>query len=185
MSAEAVISHIASWFQQYIGRYIFRKTKLRHQFRERLIEIINGFADTMADYGKSCSLLSVMRDATTDDVNKEHQIQSKLDAARILGKWYAEFKECPKIVTLKNVSKSFDQFASILHETQSVFTGFVQTISNDDRICKKLKRNSYGYPYFEKIYNDTISDFERLCREARKELKDEFKEHLFTPLPKL
>ena len=185
MSTEAIISNITNWFQRYIGKYILRKTKLRQQYKERLIEIVNDYAEVMADRGRTCSLISLISTALTDDGNLNHQIQGPLSTARILQKWYSQYRESPNFVILKNVSHSFNQFAGILHETRSVFEDFFQVIRNEDTIIKKLKGESYGYPYFEKIYDRTTKDFERLCKDARKELKDEFKEHKFGSLPRL
>ena len=185
MGPEVIINNIANWFQHWVGRYLFRKTRLRYRFKEKLIEIVDGYADTMADFGRTCSLVSVIREAMTEDNNKNMRIQGQLRAAQILGRWYTECKESPNLMVLRHVSKSFDQFARLLYETHSVFNEFFQVIANDELIRNKLKNDSSRYPYFEKIYNKTITDFEDLCKEARKSLEGEFREHQFSPLPRL
>lgn len=185
MGLEVILNNIANCLQQWIGRYIFKRTRLRHQYKERLGEVVNGFADAMADRGKTCSLTSVMSEAMTDDKNKNLRIQGQLRQAEMLGKWYSDYKTSSHSLMLSHLHKSFDQFASILYETHSVFNEFFQGIVNEELIRSKLKSNSYRYPYFEKIYNRTTMDFEELCKEARKTLGDKFREHPFNPLPKL
>lgn len=177
MGLEVILNNIANWLQLWSGRHIFKRTRLRHQYKERLVEVVNGFADAMADRGKTSSLISVITEAMTADVSKNVQIQGQLKAAQILGKWYSEYKGTPKSVMLRYISLSFDQFARILYETHSVFNEFFQVIANDEVIRNKLKSNSHCYPYFEKIYNRITMDFEELCKEARKTLGDEFKVH--------
>lgn len=185
MVFEAILNNILNWVQQWIGRHIFKRTRLRHQYKEKLIEIVNDFADAMADRGKTCSLISVMSEAMTDDTNKNLRIQGQLRQAQILGRWYSEYKAIPHLLMLRHLHQLFEQFASILHETHSIFNEFFQGIANDDVIRNKLKDDSYRCPYFEKIYNRATMDFEQLCKEARKALGDKFREHQFSPLPRL
>jgi len=182
---DVILNNIANWLQQWIGRHIFKRTRLRHQYKERLIEIVDGFADAMADSRKTCSLISVISEAMTDDANKNLRIHGQLGQARILTTWYSEYKKIPHLSMLRYIHQSFDQFANILYKTHLLFNEFFQSIANEDVIRNKLKNDSYRYPYFEKIYNKTTTDFERLCKEARKALGDKFKEHQFGPLPRL
>ena len=42
MGWEVILNNIANWLQQWIGRYIFKGTRLRHQYKERLVEIGKG-----------------------------------------------------------------------------------------------------------------------------------------------
>ena len=86
---------------------------------------------------------------------------------------------------LRYIHQSFNQFASILYETHLVFSEFFQVIANEEVIRSKLKNDIYRYPYFEKIYNRTTTDFERVCKEAQKALGDKFKKYEFSPLPRL
>lgn len=185
MGPEVIINNIANWLQNWVGRYVFRKTRLRYRFKEKLTEIVDGYAYAMADSGRICSLVSVIRGATTEDNNKNTRIQGQLRAAQILGRSYTEYKDSPNLMVLRHVSKSFDQFAKLLYETHSVFNEFFQVIDHDELIRTKLKNDSSRYPYFEKIYNKTIIDFEDLCKEAKKALGCEFREYQFTPLPRL
>ncbi len=185
MGPEVIISNIANWLQRWVGKYLFRKSKLRYRFREKLIEIVDGYAYSMDGVGRTCSLVSVIREAMTEDKNKNMRIQQQLRAAQVLGRWYSEYKESTNLMMLKYVSKSFDQFAGILHETQSVFNEFFQVIANNEMIRNKLKNDSSRYPYFEKIYNKTITDLEDLCKEAKKGLGGEFRDHQFSLLPRL
>lgn len=185
MSPEVIINNIANWLQQWIGRHIFKRTRLRNRFKESLVEIVDGFADTMSDSRKTSSLVSVISEVMGADINKTIQIQGQLRATQILGRWYFEYKDSPNSIMLRHISQSFDQFARILYETHSIFNEFFQAIASDDMIRKKLKNDSSRYPYFEKIYNKTTTDFEQLCKEARRVLGDDFKEYQFNPLPKL
>lgn len=185
MGPEVIINNIANWLQQWVWRHLFRKTKLKHRFKKKLIEIVDGYAYALADFGRTCSLVSVIREAMTEDVDKITRIQGQLRAAQVLGKWYAAYKESPNLIMLRHVSKSFDQFAGLLYETQSIFNEFFQVIATDQLIRNKLKNDSSGYPYFEKIYNKTTTDFEDLCKEAKKAMGDEFREYQFSPLPRL
>ena len=185
MSWGVILNNIINWLQQWIGRYIFKKTRLRHQYKERLAEIVDGFTDAMADRGKSCSLISVISEAMTDDANKNLRIQGQLRQAQILRKWYSEYETIPHLLMLRYIHQSFNQFASILYETHLVFSEFFQVIANEEVIRSKLKNDTYRYPYFEKIYNRTTTNFERLCKEAQKALGDKFKKYEFSPLPRL
>lgn len=185
MGPEIILDNIANWLQHWVGRYIFGRTRLRHRFKEGLIEIVDGYADAMADSGRTSSLVSVINQALADDKNKNARIQGPLRSAQILGKWYSEYKGNPKSIMLSYISQSFDHFARILHESHSVFNEFFQVIANDETIRNKLRSDSYSYPYFEKIYNKATTDFEQLCKEARKALGNDFKEYQFNPLPKL
>ena len=185
MVPEIILNNITNWLQHWVGRYIFRRTRLRHRFKERLIAIVDGYADAMTDSGRTSSLVSVINQALTDDINKDARIQGPLRAAQILGKWYSEYKANPKSIMLRYISQSFDHFARILYESHSVFNELFQVIAKDETIRNKLKGDSYGYPYFEKIYNKATTDFEQLCKEARRALGDDFREYQFNPLPKL
>ena len=185
MGLEVILNNIANLLQQWIGRHIFKRTRLRHQYKERLVEIVNDFADAMADRGKTCSLISVMSEGMTEDTNKNLRIQEQLRQAQMLGKWYSDYKTSIHSLILRYLHQSFDQFASILYETHLVFNEFFQGIVNEEFIRSKLKSNSYRYPYFEKIYNRITMDFEELCKEARKALGDKFREYQFSPLPRI
>jgi hypothetical protein len=185
MGLEIILNNIGNWLQQWIGRHIFKRTRLRHQYKERLTEIVDGFADAMADRGKTCSLISVISEAMTDDANKNLRIQGQFRQAQILRKWYSEYKTTPNLSMLRYIHQSFERFASILYETHLVFSEFFQGIANEEVIRSKLKNDTYRYAYFEKIYNRTTTDFERLCKEARKALGDKFKEYEFNPLQRL
>lgn len=185
MNLEIIINNISNWLQHWIGRRIFRKTRLRYQYKERLNEIVDGFAYAMSDRGRTCSMVSVINEATTEERNRTIRIQGQSKMAELLGKWYSEFRDCPNFMMLKYISKSFEEFARILYETHSVFNEFFQIIATDETIRNRLKNDSSRYPYFEKIYNKTTADFEQLCREASSNLKDEFRKHEFSPLPQL
>lgn len=185
MITDIVIGSIASWLQRRIGRYVVRKSRLRFSFKERLNEIVGDFADAMADRGKTCSLVSVMNEAMSADINKDIRVQGQLKTAELLGKWYSAYKSSLNSVMLRYVSQSFDQLARILYETHSVFNEFFQATANEEGVRNKLKNDSSRYTHFEKIYNKTTADFEHLCKEARKTLGEEFRDYEFTPLPRL
>lgn len=185
MNLEIIINNISNWLQHWIGRRIFRKTRLRHQYKERLNEIVDAFAFAMSDRKRTCSMVSVISEARAEDRSKNIQIDGKLRMAELLGKWYSEFRGSPNFMMLKYISQSFEEFARILYETHLVFNEFFQVTASDEEIRKKLKNDSSCYPYFEKIYNKATADFEELCKEASKNLKNEFREHQFNPLPKL
>jgi len=185
MITDIVIGSIANWVQRHVGRYAFRKTRLRFRFKDKLQEIVDDFADAMADRGKTCSLVSVISEAIPADTSRNGRVHCQLRVAQLLGKWFSEYRGSSNSVMPTDISGSFDQFARILYETHSVFREFLQVIGTDETICNRLKNDSSRYPYFEKIYNKTTADFEALCREARKTLGDEFRDHQFTPLPRL
>lgn len=184
MNREIIINNISNLLQQLVGRHVFRKIRLRYQYKERLNEIVDGFADAMGER-KTCSMVSVISDATTKDTSMNIQIHGQVKMAQFLRKWYSAFRGKPNFVMLKYVSQYFEEFARILYETHSIFNEFFQLIARDEEIKNKLKSNSSRYPYFEKIYNKTTTDFEKLCKEASRNLKGEFREHKFNPLPRL
>jgi len=185
MNVGIVINNISNLLQLWIWKRIFRKTRLRYQYKERLNEIVDGFAYAMSDHGKTCSMVSIMNEAKVEEINKNILIHGSLRTAQLLGKWYSEFRGSPNCIMLKYISQSFEEFARILYETHSVFNEFFQVIANDEAVRRKLKNDSSRYPYFEKIYNKTTGDFEGLCQEASRNLGHEFKEHEFNPLPQL
>jgi len=185
MIPEIITNNITNRMERWIGRYIFKKTKLRYQFKERLNEIVADFADAMSDRGRNCSMESVISAARIEDKNRNAQIQEQLRVVQVLREWYSEFRDSSNFMPPKHISRSINEFARILYETNSLFERFFQVIINDQETRNRLKNNSSCYPYFDKIYDQTTIAFEKLCKEASKHLKNEFKELKFTPLPRL
>ena len=185
MITDIVMGTAVNWLQQHVGRHAFRKTKLRFRFKDKLQEIVDDFADAMGDRGKTCSLVSVISEAIPTDASTNEQVHCQVRLAEVLGRWFSAYRRSSKSVMPTGISRSFDEFARILYETHSVFRQFLQVIATDATICNRLKEDSSRYPYFEKICNKTTADFETLSREARKTLGAEFRDHEFTPLPRL
>jgi len=185
MITDIVVGTAVNWIQQDVGRHAFRKTKLRFRFKDKLQEIVDNFADAMADRGKTCSLVSVISKAIPTDASTNERVHCQVRLAEVSGRWFSAYRRSSKSVMPTGISGSFDEFARILYETHSVFREFVQVIATDETICNKLKEDNSRYPYLEKIYNKTTADFETLCGDARKTLGHEFRDHQFTPLPRL
>ena len=70
--------YLGNRFQAWIGRRIFRRTRLRHTLRKQLAEIVDSFADAMADTDKTCSLLSVINSASSCDISQAPRIRCLL-----------------------------------------------------------------------------------------------------------
>lgn len=85
MNLEIIINSISNWLQHWIGRRIFRKTRLRHQYKERLNEIVDAFAFAMSDRGRTCSMVSVISEARVKERCKNIQIDGQLRMAELLG----------------------------------------------------------------------------------------------------
>ncbi len=185
MDLKIIIDNFFNFFLQWLGKYVFRKTRLRYQYKERLKEIVDGFTYAIGDDTRTCSIIYIISNVRPRDLNKNIQIQDTRMMAELLGKWYSAFKVKLDFLILKHVSQSFEEFARILYEIHTIFNKFFQLVDKDEEIKNNLKNNSFGYPYFEKIYNKTTTDFEQLCKEASKNLKKEFKDFEFYPLPKL
>ena len=185
MIKELIIGNLATWFQKYLGKYIFPKTKIRWKYKDKLIEISDDFNEAMDTERRSCSLSAVLEGARRADNAENIKIQCQKEKAMILEKWYASFRHNLSSANHKNISKYFKEFAEILKQTQAIFRDFSQVVRDDTEVIKTLKMNDTGYPYFEKIYNRTISELEKLSKEASKKLKGEFRDYHFNPLPKL
>jgi len=185
MIKEFIIGNLVNYFQSYIGKYFFPKTKRRWKYKDDLIEISDYFSEAMDTWGKSCSLSAVLEDARRVDNAEDVKIQCQKEKALILEKWYASFRHNLSSANPKNISKYFEEFAEILRQTQAIFRDFSQTVRDETEVIKRLRMNDSGYLYFEKLYNRTISDLEKLSEEASKTLKGEFKDYRFNPLPKL
>jgi len=185
MIKEFIIGNLVNWFQNYLGKYSFPKTKIRWKYKDKLIEISDYFNEAMDTWRKSCSLSAVLENARRADNAENIKIQCQKEKAMILEKWYASFRHNLSSANPKNISKYFEEFAEILKQTQAIFRDFSQVVRSNTEVIETLKMNDIGYPCFEKIYDRTTSELEKLSKEASKKLKGEFKLYQFNPLPRL
>ncbi|GAG79347.1 unnamed protein product [marine sediment metagenome] len=185
MIKEFIIGNLVNYFQNYIGKYIFPKTKIRWKYKDKLIEISDYFNEAMDTWGKSCSLSAVLKSAKKTDMTETIKIQCQEEKAVILEKWYASLNSKLNIANPKDINKYSEEFSQILYQAHAIFRDFSQVIRGNPKLIEKLKMNDAGYSNFEKIYDRTTSEIEKLSKEASKKLKGEFKDYHFNPLPKL
>lgn len=185
MIREIIIGNILNWFQQRIGKHIFPNLRLRHKYKQELNDIVDYFDDAMHSQRKTCSLYTIINNINSTDTLKRTQIKCQAKNALILEKWYSSLKSKLNSTNLKQITQYYDEFARILYQTHDIFREFSQTIQDEEEIIKRLRKNDAGYPLFEKIYNETTKDFEKITKQASYKLKKEYRDYKFSALPKL
>lgn len=187
---------------KFLG-YIFPKTRARIIYREKLRDVVHGFAPCIQDTSSPGNLERITaeaRDLIVKKVPREELINKHLlefinfQSKRIsqLNKRIAFLLNTLDHSYLRYTAKLSDEFIRILSDAQRIFSDFVRTLeSNLDKgqaeyVFQKLKRDTRGYPVFESVYNDTVSTLKKITQEAHKKLPKEVTPlEVFESLPKI
>jgi len=168
---------VGDWLQRTIGRYIFRRIRLRITYKKKLKDIVEGFEDC-ADYHKSCSLISMIGEAQRQIPSDKISIQ--LEKAKMLGEWFTFFKNEIDFTYLKYTSELLREFSFILIASHAIFKDFLSILKEYENLLQQLKRDENRYPTFKRLYTTTITDLEKLYKEFK-----EIEPRSFSSLPEI
>jgi predicted Rossmann fold nucleotide-binding protein DprA/Smf involved in DNA uptake len=116
-------------------------------------------------------------------INSSLSIQRK--RAEMLREWFVFLKGRVDSIYLKNTKDLLNEFASIVIRVQDILRDLCTVWDKQDQqMIQQIKRNTYDYPTFKKIYHEVTNDLERLYQEASERLK-EIKPCCFPALPDL
>ena len=189
------------FIDKFLG-YIFPKTRARIIYREKLRDVVHGFAPCIQDTsfpGNLERIIADARDLIEEKVPRQEVINKHLaDFINFLFKRISQLNK--RITFLQNTidhsylnytARLSDEFIRILSDSQQIFSDFVRTLESKldkaqaEYIFQKLKRDARGYPVFESVYTDTVNTLKKITKEARKKLLEVTPLVTFESLPKI
>ena len=182
--------------------YIFPKTRARTIYRDKLRDVVHGFAPCIQDTSSPGNLERITadgRDLIAKKVPREELINKHLlESINFYIKRISQLNK--RIAFLQNTidhsylsytARLSDEFIRILSDSQRIFTDFLRTLESKldktqaEYVLRELKRDTRGYPVFESVYNDTVSTLKKITQQAHKKLPEVTPLEVFESLPKI
>lgn len=162
-----------SLFQEYILRYVFPKTRARVRYKSQLKTIVDGFHDCLhrdMSSGMYNLINDFQRAGEFESEPSRTIIDGNQEKASLLYDWYFNYKSGYDAVMIGNAADLFREFGFILSHTQKIFDGLSRRL--DPGGLAKFKKISSGYPKFKQVYCTTLTDFDKLAKEAKKHMPE-------------